>query len=32
MTTHGWDFRNKLLAILNEAKHSGKAYLAFGIG
>ena len=27
MTPTAWDFRNKLLAILNEAKHSGKPYL-----
>jgi hypothetical protein len=27
MTPTAWDFRNKLLAILNEAKQSGKAYL-----
>ena len=27
MTLTAWDFRNKLLAILNEAKHSGKSYL-----
>jgi hypothetical protein len=27
MTPTAWDFRNKLLAILNEAKHNGKPYL-----
>jgi hypothetical protein len=27
MTPTAWDLRNKLLAILNEAKHSGKPYL-----
>ena len=27
MTPTAWDFRNKLLAMLNEAKHSGKPYL-----
>jgi hypothetical protein len=27
MTPTAWDFRNKLLAILNEAKYSGKPYL-----
>ena len=27
MTPSAWDVRNKLLAILNEAKHSGKPYL-----
>ena len=27
MTPTAWDFRNKLLAILNGAKHSGKSYV-----
>jgi hypothetical protein len=27
MTPTAWDFRNKLLAILNEANRSGKPYL-----
>ena len=27
MTPTAWDLRNKLLAILNEAKHSGRPYL-----
>ena len=27
MTPTAWDFRNKLLAILNAAKHSGKRYV-----
>jgi hypothetical protein len=27
MTPTAWDFRNKLLAILNGAKHSGKPYV-----
>jgi hypothetical protein len=27
MTPTAWDFRNRLLAILNGAKHSGKSYV-----
>jgi hypothetical protein len=27
MTPTAWDFRNKLTAILNAAKHSGQAYV-----
>jgi hypothetical protein len=27
MTPTAWDFRNKLLAILNGARHSGKLYV-----
>lgn len=27
MTPTAWDFRNKLLAVLNGARHSGKPYV-----
>jgi hypothetical protein len=27
MTPTAWDFRNRLLAVLNGAKHSGKPYV-----
>jgi hypothetical protein len=32
MTPTAWDFRNKLLAILNAARHSGEIYVDVGIG